>query len=1239
MANKKKYKSFSESRSFVRGLGLISQREWYAWVKTDSKPSDIPSNAPKVFKDEWLGWQDWLGYDSVSTRKLKTFKSFQEVRSFVRKLHLQSNREWREWHSLKNQDSEIPANPDKVYRSEWIDWGDWLGTNFISTSRREFMPFEEAREYIRSLNFKTSEEWKEWSKSENKPLDIPATPETVYKDEWTNTGDWIGTDRISNRLREFLSFDEAREYARKLNFKTGKEWREWTQAAKVPLNIPVNPSVSYGEQWKGWGDWLGTGRVALMYLEFLPFHEARDYVRSLKLKTQNEWKEWYKKNKPEKIPSNPNATYSNDWVSMGDWLGTGKVGNRNRKYRSFGDARQFVRSLQLKNYEEWSDWAKSSRPPDIPYDPSSIYSGEWIGLGDWIGVYNSWTKSALIGFIKSLYPILPTLDPSELYSILRNNNCLNAIEGLGDDSPLKQLINSSLHGEIIDSKELYSEIEKLSLGSEQSNSMVLPTDKNPEEELALLEEFIPTVEDVEILPELSSVKILQNLDHLENILGISDNETVEFLINKAIGRIWSQVLRSKSPLDEINSITSHESSGYSLRVKEEYLEQYRGASELPIPNGYAFNKNGELLYPNLMQRLAAYRVQRDYRIGNWSGTGAGKTLGAILASRVIGAKLTIIIGLNNTILGEDTGWAGDIKNAFPSSNILIKEKKNINFSNIQPNYLLLNYETFQLDNSKAVVDEILEKQKIDLIVLDEVHSAKSRDQVESRRRLIINYLLARAAELNPDLRVLGMSATPVLNSLDEAVSLLEMIKGKEYPELGTSAKLSNALAIHEQLVINGIRYVPNYAIELKEIPIEIIDNSIADDLKKISKGQIAQVEITLLKSKLDLIIDLCKPGTIIFSHYVESIFDELSNAVKEAGFRVARFNGDDKTGIDLFKQGKVDVLIGSSALGTGVDGLQYVCNRMIVVCLPWTSAGYEQLIGRIYRQGSKFTEVEVFIPQVVLSNNGELWSWDKQRHARIKYKKTLADAAVDGIVPEANLASPNLMLAESKKALDEWVTRLESGDIREIPRRSLKVPLPQDAINSGIHRYGDFSLMNQRFNTSKSSTSHERLIKDPEEFYLYHSLYSEARKTWSEIPFEVIAEQVNKRPDWVIGDFGCGEALLSKSVRNKVYSFDHVAINPSVIACDMSNTGLESEILDVAVFSLSLMGVNWQDYLKEAFRMLRPGGLLKISEPASGWDKDNFIELKKGIDSAGFQLLGEAKLSSKFVYFDAAKPL
>ena len=1108
-------------------------------------------------------------------------------------------------------------------------------------SSKKYRPFGHAKEFVHKLGLKSRSEWNAWKKSAVKPDDIPLDPSSVYDQDWLSWGDWLGSGSVATFNRTYKSFEDAKKYVSKLGFTKRDEYIQWAKSLNRPKDMTGDPRSTYQDKWISWGDWLGTNYVSTTQRSYREFKQAKEYVHSLKIKNQKAYLAWSRTaNRPFDIPTAPARFYKDHWVSWGDWLGTNSIAPQNRNFAIFQDARQYVRNLKFKGKEDFISWSKTpARPSDIPSLPARTYKDEWISWGDWLGHYSQWTKKALIGFIKSLYPILPHLEPSELYAILRNNNCLNAIEELGEDSPLKQLVNATLHGDLEAIDGLYEEIQRIDIDPISSDENILPQPPEEVADIPLIEDFIPSEQDVEALPELTTVQILENLDHLEAVLGISDHETVEFLISKAIGRMWSQVLRSKTPQAEIDFITNHKALGYSLRVKEGFLEQYRGASSLPIPEGYAFSKNGELLNPNLMQRLAAYRVLADHRIGNWSGTGAGKTLGAILASRVIRARLTIIIGLNNTILGADTGWAADIKNAFPDSNILIKEKKDIVFSEVRPNYLLLNYETFQLDHSKAVVDEILERFQVDLIVLDEVHSAKSRDQIESRRRVVINYLLQKAAELNPELRVLGMSATPVLNSLDEAVSLLEMIKGIEYPDLETSAKLSNALAIHEQLVINGIRYVPNYSMELKEFPIEIIDNAVADDLKKIGKGQIAQVEITLLRSKLGTIISLCKPGTIIFSHYVESIFDELSVAVKEAGFKVARFNGDDKTGIELFKQGEVDILIGSSALGTGVDGLQYVCNRMIIVCLPWTSAGYEQLIGRIYRQGSKFNEVEVFIPQVVLSNNGESWSWDKQRHARIKYKKTLADAAVDGVVPEANLASPNLMLAESKRALDEWLVRLESGEIREAPRGVLKVPLPKDAINSGIHRYGDFSLMNQRFNTSKSSTSHERLAKDPEEFYLYHSLYREARQTWSEIPFEVIAEQINKRSDWVVGDFGCGEALLSKSVRNKVYSFDHVAINPSVIACDMSNTGLEGEILDVAVFSLSLMGTNWKDYFKEAFRMLRPGGLLKISEPASSWERDNFSELKLGIEAAGLQLLGDVRLSSKFVYLDAVKPL
>ena len=240
-----------------------------------------------------------------------------------------------------------------------------------------------------------------------------------------------------------------------------------------------------------------------------------------------------------------------------------------------------------------------------------------------------------------------------------------------------------------------------------------------------------------------------------------------------------------------------------------------------------------------MQRLIAYRVAVDKRVGNWSGTGAGKTLGAILASRALDAKLTVIVALNNAMLDLKSGWAAEILNAFPNSHVIIKDRGRLDLDLTDPNYLLLNYEAFQLRDLQAFVKTLI-RHKIDFIVLDEVHSAKSRGQVESKRRQLINYLLIEAARAHTTLRVLAMSATPVINSLDEAVSLLEMVTGRGYPDLDTRPKISSALAVHEQLVIHGVRYLPRYDMELHERRVEMVRSDLAEHLQRSARGKCLQ---------------------------------------------------------------------------------------------------------------------------------------------------------------------------------------------------------------------------------------------------------------------------------------------------------------------------------------------------------------------------------------------------------------
>ena len=113
--------------------------------------------------------------------------------------------------------------------------------------------------------------------------------------------------------------------------------------------------------------------------KFRDFESAREFARSLNLKGQKEWREYCASgNKPNNITSVPHQVFKNKgWKGYGDFLGTGRIANQDKEYRSFTEARKFVRKLNLKGIKEWKEYCKSgNKPDDIPAAPWSTYK-EW----------------------------------------------------------------------------------------------------------------------------------------------------------------------------------------------------------------------------------------------------------------------------------------------------------------------------------------------------------------------------------------------------------------------------------------------------------------------------------------------------------------------------------------------------------------------------------------------------------------------------------------------------------------------------------------------------------------------------------------------------------------------------------------------------------------------------------------------------------------------------------------------
>ena len=83
---------------------------------------------------------------------------------------------------------------------------------------------------------------------------------------------------------------------------------------------------------------------------------------------------------------------------------------------------------------------------------------------------------------------------------------------------------------------------------------------------------------------------------------------------------------------------------------------------------------------------------------------------------------------------------------------------------------------------------------------------------------------------------MGMSATPVINNLQEGRSLIELITGVEHEDLPTRTTVSNCMRMHQQLVRLGIRWMPEYDLVDEEIIVEVdcadvLDEVVAESVK------------------------------------------------------------------------------------------------------------------------------------------------------------------------------------------------------------------------------------------------------------------------------------------------------------------------------------------------------------------------------------------------------------------------
>lgn len=332
--------------------------------------------------------------------------------------NIKTSRHWKQWQS-KNKNYNLPNDPSKIYKTEWISWQNWLGTTIKSNQKLKegFLSFVDAKEYIKKFNILSTTQWKEYLKI--KPNFIPSLPYVTYKNEWVSWFDWLGYDcKIvkSHGVNKIISILDVNN----IEYINEKRFPDCKNKLALPFDVYLpkyNMCIEYdGEQHynsvKIFGgdksfekikvndkiktdycinrgiklirisfkdnilrvlcEYIGNLVDSVMIVEtksnnFLPYNDAKEYIRKFKFKNLNFYRKWIKENDIGFLPLYPDSAYGSEYSGY-DYL--------SKVYYTYTEFKNFCIENDIKNRKSYNNYILNTVNHRLPKHPDRFYE-EW----------------------------------------------------------------------------------------------------------------------------------------------------------------------------------------------------------------------------------------------------------------------------------------------------------------------------------------------------------------------------------------------------------------------------------------------------------------------------------------------------------------------------------------------------------------------------------------------------------------------------------------------------------------------------------------------------------------------------------------------------------------------------------------------------------------------------------------------------------------------------------------------
>ena len=175
---------------------------------------------------------------------------------------------------------------DKRYNSEHLIQSSGVlqgikctGSNLLNG----YWNYDDSSNYIQRLENppKSFKEWNEFANSENRPHQIPYNPQRRYKDVWNERGGlggFLGTNRISDNLKEYPPYDEVKKEVQKYNLKSKREYNELWDKGKFP-DFPKTINNTYKDEFVDYADFLGIKPIRSKRRKIGTYEEHQEFAK------------------------------------------------------------------------------------------------------------------------------------------------------------------------------------------------------------------------------------------------------------------------------------------------------------------------------------------------------------------------------------------------------------------------------------------------------------------------------------------------------------------------------------------------------------------------------------------------------------------------------------------------------------------------------------------------------------------------------------------------------------------------------------------------------------------------------------------------------------------------------------------------------------------------------------------------------------------------------------------------